>query len=925
MPISKIQLKGISRVPSSRLTPDGMCAESLNVHLNQTETAPNLAPKDITESLGLASDGEFKPVYIHKLSGIDQINYIAQSVDDGSLAWLSVDPERTSPSWQPISGFENTPDTLDITSIGNTLIVKAAELHYFRFVDDSYLYLGTKVPEPKIFFECENQTSEDDEVELTYAHFGYETEYDMTHAGTERGIAAAAFTQNNTSASWTSLAAFQNNVLDNARKHVSVSVPSGDSYYTDTICHELAMTMWQQIQIFRNNLRAEKKFSAPLLARYAVRLYDGSYIYRSAPLLINGGDSIYFLAHILSGTGSAMPVKMRFRDIFTAAAHIKWDIGDWSDVVTSVDVFFSQDVLVPAPNTEISGRYTVGGTSLISFETETMISDDLVLDRLLGASSFFRVLSISTDTEGLSSGVTKELEPRSQDELVTNASLTEGFQDLHIIHPTGELLAFNSRLIASGAEISLYGGYPYQQATCKDASVSTSTLTFSYVVYTIKTSVGKTCAVYSESAVGGRTFSPPYTGAVVYGFVTYPDANCVSVDYYVGAGASASCYHIEMKPHPFLDCAYGYWGINLPLNYLAPATRTRPDMDSSYFDARMIFLSPANNPFTFPSEYWRSVPGHIYGMVPITVALSTGQYGQFDLYLFTDEGLWSINIKDDGTLGNPKPLPREVAIPGTISQLDNAAVFATDKGVMLLDRSNVRNLSSEMNGKHYQLEQDVKTMLEDTRWEDIYTEDDAPFMAFIKTAVGAYDYSGGRIIFFSAGKPYQYVFQMTEGSWHKMKFTIGGNAISEATMLNSYPDCYISAKVDDEYKIISLSTPLDVALEDDSDPTNDQPTLKGIAATRVINFGRDDLYKTIRRIYIRGDYAPVRTEGGQNIRAVQYILLASNDGRDFRILHSLRGPSWKYYRIILLTDLKPSDRISYIEIDWEERFLDRIR
>ena len=45
--IKQIQLRGISRSPSDRMTEDGGCAESLNVQLEQQELAPMLTPKKV--------------------------------------------------------------------------------------------------------------------------------------------------------------------------------------------------------------------------------------------------------------------------------------------------------------------------------------------------------------------------------------------------------------------------------------------------------------------------------------------------------------------------------------------------------------------------------------------------------------------------------------------------------------------------------------------------------------------------------------------------------------------------------------------------------------------------------------------------------------------------------------------------------------
>ena len=53
MPIKRIQLGGITRVPSDRMSPSGAVAESLNVCLRETELAPIMPPRNIAADLGL--------------------------------------------------------------------------------------------------------------------------------------------------------------------------------------------------------------------------------------------------------------------------------------------------------------------------------------------------------------------------------------------------------------------------------------------------------------------------------------------------------------------------------------------------------------------------------------------------------------------------------------------------------------------------------------------------------------------------------------------------------------------------------------------------------------------------------------------------------------------------------------------------------
>ena len=108
--------------------------------------------------------------------------------------------------------------------------------------------------------------------------------------------------------------------------------------------------------------------------------------------------------------------------------------------------------------------------------------------------------------------------------------------------------------------------------------------------------------------------------------------------------------------------------------------------------------------------------------------------------------------------------------------------------------------------------------------------------------------------------------------------------------------------------IYNLSTVLDASRK--------QETAKGILITRPFDLGMPDVFKSITKIKIRGDYDKDN---------VKFILQGSDNGRDFYTLTSLRGKSWKMFRIFILADLEPTERISWIDIDFEPRYQNKLR
>jgi hypothetical protein len=324
--------------------------------------------------------------------------------------------------------------------------------------------------------------------------------------------------------------------------------------------------------------------------------------------------------------------------------------------------------------------------------------------------------------------------------------------------------------------------------------------------------------------------------------------------------------------------------------------------------------------------------------------------------------------------------------PDSITSIDNAVIFVTDKGVMLLQGSQVVNISPNMNGRHYTIENTARTVIEGQEFFKDFIPvltDSTHFMAYVREATIAYDYPGQRLVFIKKDEKYQYVYKLDTQTWHKVAY-----GIDLLAPVNSYPEClvqgygtgikkvlYASVYIqyderyvtdittalrralpnltereveyylegdgyidvtclnDDDYefvyveldevwqtapklseiqipgtRIYDLSTILDAA--DSRIPT------RGVIATRPFDLGAPDVLKTITDIKIRGPYA----KGG-----VRFMLLGSMDGVNFYVIGTKGGKAWKLFRLIILANIEPTERISWVDVIYEEKFTNRLR
>ena len=88
--------------------------------------------------------------------------------------------------------------------------------------------------------------------------------------------------------------------------------------------------------------------------------------------------------------------------------------------------------------------------------------------------------------------------------------------------------------------------------------------------------------------------------------------------------------------------------------------------------------------------------GAITGIASITTALSEGQFGEFPLYLFTEEGIWALQSgSGEVCYSNQHQLSREPISRGyPIIPLEEVIVFATPKGLSVLQGATTQQLLS---------------------------------------------------------------------------------------------------------------------------------------------------------------------------------------------------------------------------------------
>lgn len=970
--IKQIQLRGISRTPSDRLSEDGGLSESLNMYMDTAESAPAFVPEDVTAGIGLPADISADRIFVHKTANYE--NYI---VVDGKSVKVFVQGAATE-----ILMLDGGEAVVDIDSVGNTIVVTTGtRVLYILYLNNQYKFLGAGIPVPHIEFQTISN----------YGIKGTAKEYQMLRT-------------EDTSAIYNPINLFDVSVWNKAIKDKE---DGNSTAYTQRL-QQIEDELWSDIKKEAKRIGDLDRFCAPFLVRYAVRLYDGSYINHSVPILLGSGFDRF-----LSVTGEKVEtasllhtyIGYTLENVFDVTAHMRnWSAEGWEDIIESVDIFASTPIYFPYLNSqfkELSLRQSSEGTvSTYTYEIpfKHNASDDLsaIENELISKGVFYKIGSFPLNDDRLIKGwKLKSAENlRTETDLVLTDDRLEDAPVNSDIVPGG-LLNYNNRLLATDVSSFASRGYSFLNATNIAIGNNAPPVSKPYVIkYYIRGAketevLGKYydgsddfyAYIMDTSDEGGSADSE----ANVYGFITHPDPNCYKVRIWTQGG---DVYEYGMKAHPRLNCSYAFWGLS---NTIGGGDVAGNDVSLEEFikedrlklNENKVYAYGINNPFLMNQTF--TFQSRVIGVAVATTALSQGQFGQFPLYVFTEDGIWAMETAADGSFITSKPLSREVCTnPDSITSIDNAVVFVTKKAVMMISGSQVANISAYMNGRHYTPNESAQNVIRKQEGFSGFipaVTDEDPFMQFMQDAKVAYDYAGQRLIFISpSNKDFQYVYKIDTQTWHKIAF----EGFDLVQPLNSFPECLIRGVVErnfpeiyctenssslDPYELLEkygsyfgmdmtyleqfllygervplygveeneiaalqasmqedgIRTEVDLGTRETTcvydlstvlDASRTQDTAKGILITRPFDLGMPDVYKSITEIKIRGDY-----DKGN----VKWLLQGSDNGRDFYTLTSLRGKSWKMFRIFILADLEPTERLSWIDIDFEPRYNNRLR
>lgn len=884
--IQELIYNGYSSTPSGIQCPDG----DLSVALNAIPENGAIKHIEKPRTIFTLPSGQ-KVVYIHSVSVFE--NYIILDEASQKLLWIPSDsPQTPAKELFTLSGKE----LYQVTAMGNVLVTLTSDgIIYSLYKSDSYQPMGNKPAFPSISFRLRVGEVNSEILTANFEKFS-------PTPSPDGGIS----------------------ISNNAKEAVKNTVTG-----------------------YFNPIAAQAKedglFLYPIMVRYAYRMYDNTLSYISQPIQLYPSDGVpltirYAGQHTDNLQVKAFNVQVRsFKSQLMYQINnleeVKQSLAEWGELIKSIDIFVTQDMEIINDSSiasggmsgfmgnishlhgqgsfhgcyngeKVNGKYVYrkhklkeGGSDSQAYfyvGSTTIIKDD-------GPVNFYHISTIS-----LSSLNADEQEVEIEQGVLPTDTLVNREQLKGDSNIDEQLIAkyvytYNARLNLTGVTVlprpyPLESCFAYGNAVYDPESKKTVEKTYSFKAYVLIEAEKRNVMVTCDSSIPMNIDG--YNNFFFFSNVNAKELIVERTD----TNGTKSYSKTKFKKHQGLDGCFTY--INSSFDDIVDMSIvSHTDIGIPY--PNKIYTSEVNDPFTFPASLVSAVgSGAIVGISSAAKALSEGQFGQFPLYAFTDEGVWALEVSDTGAYYARQPITRDVCIsPESITQIDSAVLFATHRGIMMLsgsqsicisetiDKNEPFSLLSFPKGKEL-------LQIAALPVSDIII---APFRDFLLSSRMLYDYAHQRIIVYNPEHSIAYVFSLSSKQWGMIESNI-------ASSVNSYPEALAMSH---KGELINFSE-------------EGNQAVTSLLLTRPFKLGDPALFKTIDTVIQRGYF----TEG-----SIKQVLYGSNDYRHWfpvkssssSYMRGFSGTPFKAFRLAVIASLDTFDSLIGCSISFTPRLTSRLR
>lgn len=690
-----------------------------------------------------------------------------------------------------------------------------------------------------------------------------------------------------------------------------------------------------QLANLRDKAAADNTLVDSYFIRYGFRMYDGNYLYVSPPILLNTDDvqyitnSAFYSAasqdlnwKLLQGTHTEAAGYKIYLDFSRLAIPTEMENG----FIEALDIFMSS----PIPQYDTDRQIDAVLENTLINETD---KGDQYRRIVWGSQyqkskeahekyiNFYRVASYTLDdilsikNNSNNPTHTSVLDISTQINIIEQLPLLENDTSIHNSVPQ-RLYSYNGRLHIYNVKDVLFNGfnfmsYIYDEAVNENGVVLKGDRYFdSFIITTIDIDNNK----YEV-----KSNTPSNVFGVISGYISYPDARAKKMVLVAKASVDGVEYYYKreliLRPHSFRDEAYYFEGFDANIILVDDAYKITADQynalkNKEYNDIEVlrdniIKVSELNNPVIFDNSHTYMVgDSEITALATTSQAISTGQFGEYPLYVFTKNGIYAMSLGDGDVLyrnivpfSRDKVLRHEMVLP-----IDRALIFGSSQGLFILRGGEIIDIGKALDrkGRLYILDQSNNfnlLNLLNTHLGVNISLPDLPYL--IDKCKMIYDYTRNELFMYEPGNTNVYVYSLVYNMWSTVQW-------EEGIVTHTYDGkntLLQSSEIHDE-----LNPIYSIAQYNDSDAIAD----KVLFITQPMSFASLMTYKRVLRMRF---LAQIKKKTLSNAPDAQLnvLIFGSNDGESFALIwqrtmsivamHDITAPhiggAYRYYVVAI--------------------------
>lgn len=704
-------------------------------------------------------------------------------------------------------------------------------------------------------------------------------------------------------------------------------------------------------------------FYAPFLIRYCYRMYDGSMIMHSAPVLMMPilHHPVMTFSYNLSllGIGNTdvtaitLNVFMEVCELYVRClnSNFAYEIGKWKDIIKSVDVFITPQfsrIDTSKMIEKVGVNYTdfnyalfngveyidnpsIPGLFKTTYDPNDRFEGELVsvilpeysetdyFSRIRRASYFYKLATVNIediDTKFPSPSFEKlEFDASILHNIAVQTQMRDDYKTHNMLLPVfgkdGGMYVYNNRLNVYGISEKLFKGFTPQ--VLFPYTISAGGNIWKAITY-ITTDSGTYKVDSGSAAISVSQW------LLKNGYVFYPDARAVAMHF----SYEFFTYDVKRRLTPSDELNGSLSFMDDSLIDTLPSTVNDSNDEAVVPILNKVYTSKAENPYNFNMYQGEAAVntignGEVTGLAVATRGLSSGQVGDHDLIAFCTDGIWVMKVSSAGTYSDLHNISREICINReSICQLDQSVVFATNRAFNRMVEQNIVSMSEVLDGPYFDIRKQLEAFADEycrdfpsgqappadyDRDADALIRFATPPSAYYQQGKVLYDYQGRRLVILPAdtvNNNVALVFSIRDEAWSTMVLP------QLKAALNFYPSPYVQFVDVDPYfdggPVMRLDTPYDYS---------DTDSYTGVVVTRTMAWS--DTMDVLRgfRQYTDSEQMPVLFFFGSNDqRSWNYI------GKSQRGFHNyIPGHPYRFFRIAMYLRMHTSEKYQALALE----------